>query len=297
MRKSSIKRRLGATCVVAALILFGAVPSFAQTCQPAPSKLEQIAKRGKLLAGVRFDFPPNGYVDSSGKNIGFGPDIAREFAKRLGVPVEFVQTTAQSRIPLILSGAIDAEFGASAPTKPRDEVVDFSYTYIWDEYVIVVREGMSKDPKDYMKTDKTVGVIQGAEAANIWAEQSPTSKMVRYQEYPELLASLANKRFEIALTPGFTARDLLEKLGERVKGLVVGGAYRADPSAIVLPQNDSNWRDWVNWGLQRLWADGTYQKLYRHHYKIDPPFHIWENNQLQPRVTDIGDPARDPWKK
>ncbi|MSO93409.1 MAG: transporter substrate-binding domain-containing protein [Rhodospirillales bacterium] len=271
-------------------------PSEAQQ-QPPTSRLDQILQRGKLLAGVRFDFPPAGYVDKDGKNVGFGVDIAREFAKRMGVEIEFVQSKAATRIPLIQNGNIDVEFGSTAPTKPRDEVVDFSMSYIWDRSVVVVPEGQSKKPEDYYNTDKRIGAIQGADFARLWVERSPKANMKYYQEYPELLIALAQGHVDMALTAEITAIELIESLGPRAKGITVGQPYMSDPAAIVLPENDSKWRDFINWGLQRLWADGTFQTLYKQHFKIDPPFHPWENGQLQPRVMEIGDPKRDPWKK
>ena len=44
----------------------------------------------------------------------------------------------------------------------------------------------------------------------------------------------------------------------------------------------------TNWGLQRMWAAGTFQEIYKKNFKMDPPFHIWENGQLQPGVTEVG---------
>src|SRR3546814_16499457 len=76
-----------------------------------------------------FDYPPNGFVDATGEVVGDGPDLAREFARNLGVKVKFVQATSQTRIPLLLNGQIDAEFGITTPSKTRDEVVDFSLVY------------------------------------------------------------------------------------------------------------------------------------------------------------------------
>ena len=286
-----------AAILVCACLLASSASTLAEAQQQQPSRLDQILQRGKLLAGVRFDFPPAGYVDKDGKNVGFGVDIAREFARRLGVEVEFIQTKAATRIPLIQNGNIDAEFGSTAPTKPRDEVVDFSMSYIWDRSVIVVPEGAGKKPEEYYNTDKRIGAIQGADFARLWVERSPKASMKYYQEYPELLIALAQGHVDIALTAEITAIELIESLGPRAKGITIGLPYMSDPAAIVLPENDSKWRDWVNWGLQRLWAEGTFQALYKKHFRIDPPFHLWENGQLQPRVNEIGDPKRDPWKK
>src|SRR3546814_17439376 len=102
----------------------------AATQSHARSTLEVILEVGKLLAGVRLDAPPNGYVSPQGENVGFGPDLAREFARPLGVELELVQVTSKNRIPLLQSGQLDTDIGTNTPTKTLDEVIYFSYVYV-----------------------------------------------------------------------------------------------------------------------------------------------------------------------
>jgi len=60
--------------VIVSLLLAGA--SFAGT-------LQDVKARGKILAGVKTDFPPFGFVDEKGVNKGFDVDIAKALAKAL----------------------------------------------------------------------------------------------------------------------------------------------------------------------------------------------------------------------
>jgi polar amino acid transport system substrate-binding protein len=290
------RTRLSIIAVVAGtMTLIAGNLAQAAECSANNSRLATILKRGKLLAGVRYDYPPNGYVDSAGKNMGFGPDIAREFAKHLGVSLEMIQTKADTRIPMIQTGLIDLDIGPTTPEKARNEVVDFSYTYVWDQSVIVVRAGMSKNPADYYTDTKVVvGDLQGGNFAALWRGQAPNATIKLYQENPDLMVALTQGKVDVGLLSEYTAHSLIESLGERAKGLEIGGAFSSDPQAIIVPQNDSKWRNWVNWALQRLWAEGTFQKLYKDAYKIDPPFHLWENGQLQPHVEKIARDC-DPW--
>ena len=43
--------------------------------------LQDIKARGKLIGGVKTDFPPFGFVDEKGGNKGFDVDIAKALAK------------------------------------------------------------------------------------------------------------------------------------------------------------------------------------------------------------------------
>ena len=62
-------RRLVPPLSVVALAAVVALAGIAE----AQSTLETVKKRGKLIAGVKTDFPPFGYVDAGGKNLGFFP--------------------------------------------------------------------------------------------------------------------------------------------------------------------------------------------------------------------------------
>ncbi len=70
-------RRSILVALATALIATVAAPAGAQ------STLETVKKRGKLIAGVKTDFPPFGTVDAAGKNVGFDVDVAHRFAKAL----------------------------------------------------------------------------------------------------------------------------------------------------------------------------------------------------------------------
>lgn len=275
------KYALALTCALA----FVVPQSHAQ--EPAKkSTLDVIKDRGVFLAGVRFDYPPNGYVNSKGEVVGYGPDLARELAKHLGVEVKFVQSTSQTRIPLLLNEQIDAEIGITTPSKARDEVVDFSLVYNIEPTVILVRKGDSVDPKDYMGTGKTIGALQGSIFGDLWRELDPDAKFKLYQEYPQLSVAVLQGKVDASLMNYATAVEF----AENHKGdLVIGEPFFRDVHSIMVRENDSKWLNWLNWGLQRLWKSGRLQDMYEQYYKFPPEMDIWQNNMLQPGVDVVGD--------
>ena len=287
-------RTISGLQAILASVAFGLTAMSALTPVHAQSTLEEIQKRGKLLAGVRFSSPPNGYIDIQGNIVGFGPDLAREFARHLGVEVEFVQVTSKNRIPLLLNGQIDVDIGTTTPTKTRDEVIDFSYIYVVDETTILIRDGESTDPEDYFNSDKIVGAQQGSFYVDLWKQHSPGANIKEYQELPELVVALAQGKVDVVPSMKLQAHEIIEKLGERAENLAVGGVFFEDPMAIGLRENDSDWRDWVNWALQRLWADGIFQALYKKNYKTDPAFSLGDTGRLQPGYEKVAK-KNDPW--
>ncbi len=89
------------------LVAVLAICGFSSVATAGESTLDLVKKRGKLIAGVRYDAPPWGSVDKEGKVIGFDVDIARYFAQKLGVELELVQVTAKTRIPMLVNGNVD----------------------------------------------------------------------------------------------------------------------------------------------------------------------------------------------
>jgi polar amino acid transport system substrate-binding protein len=72
--------------------------------------LQDVKARGKLIVGVKTDYPPLGFLDKKGVNKGFDIDIAKALSKELfgnEDAVEFVSVTSENRIPLLTSGKID----------------------------------------------------------------------------------------------------------------------------------------------------------------------------------------------
>src|SRR5262245_47765399 len=107
----------------------------------AQSTLETVKKRGKLIAGVKSDFPPFGSVDASGKNVGFDVDVAHILARALfndESKVELVAVTSGNRIPFLLSGKIDIIVATVTITDERKQVVEFSDPYFLSGSLLLV---------------------------------------------------------------------------------------------------------------------------------------------------------------
>ena len=273
-------RRLGiwALALAAALPLALAAPAGAQQGQ---STLDKVKQSGKFLAGVRFDFPPVGSVDNTGKPIGFGPELAKVFADRLGVQVEYVQVTSKTRIPLLQNGSIDADIGPTTPTVKRDEVVDFSIPYVWDGVGLLVKKGSSLNVKDY-GPPKKVATTQGSFIIDLVKEQLPNVDLVLFQEFPDAVVALQNGKVDAVGVNRFNGIAFAAKN----PNLAMGDDFYVDPWSIGVRENDSDWRDFINFTLQELWQTGEYQKLYAKHYGAPPKFHMWSEFRLQPGIGE-----------
>lgn len=86
--------------------------------------LQNVKSKGVLVVGTKADYRPFGYLDPSGKIIGFEPDLAADLAKRLGVKLELVPVVASNRIQFLQQGKIDVMIATMSDTPERRKIVD-----------------------------------------------------------------------------------------------------------------------------------------------------------------------------
>ena len=167
-----------------ALALCCAVPA------RADPTLQTVLKRGEFLAGITSDSPPSAFLDAQGHQVGFCADVARYLSRRLGVKLTFVPVTAASRIPLLTTGRIDAEIAVTTPQKVRNEVVDFTYSYIWDNAALLVKAGASTNVSRLPEPHQAIGATQGDGFVDRWKQVSPDAKFQFFREPSDVVGAL-----------------------------------------------------------------------------------------------------------
>lgn len=238
--------------------------SVTHTSAIAASALDDVKARGKMIVGVRYDSPPFGSLDSNGKVIGFDIDLITDIAKRLGVGIEMVQVTAKTRIPMIESGKIDIIAAVLTHTRERDRVIDFSISYLLDGQRLLVKKGSGIKGAGDLK-GKTVSAVQGSYNEATIRKIVPEAKVLVFQEYPQ--AFLALKQ---GLADAFTTTaTILEGVAKQDPDFEsVGEFLTSEPIAFGIRENDSKWRDAINFALQDMVADGTFKTIFEKYFTL-----------------------------
>ncbi len=243
------------------------------------AKLQEIKARGELLAGVKDSVVPFGYLDEATNQImGFDVDICRAIADKLGVRLKLVPVTSADRIPMLLQGAVDMVAATMTHTFARDEVVDFSITYFMDGQRLLVPKDSDIESADDL-AGKTVGTARGSTSEKNIKVIQPQASVLAYDTYPQ--AFLAMKRGEVeAVTTDTSILLGLRNADENPDGWkLVGEAFSSEPYAVAVPENDSDFRDFVNKALAETWTSGHYLTLYEKWFGPDTDYYIpltWE---------------------
>src|SRR5439155_23127751 len=137
----TMRRRIGLTLVVMLVLVFTWTMVQEAAAQPAQQSAVAAAKaRGKLIVGVRYDFPPFGFVNEQRQVVGFDIDMTRELAANLlgnRDAVELVEVSGPNRIPFLTTNKVDIVIAALSVTPERAKTISFSEPYYVGGYTVM----------------------------------------------------------------------------------------------------------------------------------------------------------------
>jgi|GEM_PF-204075 len=226
------------------------------------SVLDRIAETGVVRVGVRNDNPPISFIDENGDWVGFDLELAAALADELGAELELVPVDGTTRISFLESGQVDMSVASMNHTRSRDEAIDFSVTYFWDNQSFLVRTG------EYSNIDElfgeTVAASAGSSAIDSWTGYATenggeSGDIVEFEDKLAAVQAVRDGAVEGYTEDNITMLSLAA--GDPNLTLLPGG-HNAVQFGVGVPENDSEWRDVVNYALQDVWSDGQYQELY-----------------------------------
>ena len=110
---------LGALAVTVGL----ALALSAGQAQAQNDRFKKVLERGTLVVGVKADYKPWGFRDSSGAIVGMEIDMAQDVADALGVKLELVPVQSSNRMQFLEQGKIDLMIATMSDKANRRKVV------------------------------------------------------------------------------------------------------------------------------------------------------------------------------
>jgi len=249
---------------------------FVHPDQPyAQEVLERIGKTGEVRMGFREGSIPFGYKNKQGQWVGFSIDIGVEIVaalkQKFGKPIRLVKIPVkpENRIDKIINNTIDISIGSATITLEREKKVDFSYPYFLTgaRLLVAVRSPIRNFIPDL--ADKRVGVIQGS-TGNIvaidWLNTSgriqPKCQKVLFEEHDLGFKALQQGGINAYCTDESILAGMKIKAPNPKAWKIVGQYLTYEPYGMMLPQNQSEWRDFVNTTLVNLIKNRRFEKIY-----------------------------------
>jgi len=184
------------------LVLMGAAGAMALGLAPvsaAADTMKAVIDKGKLVVGVKTDYPPWGMRDKDGKIVGMEIDMTMDLAKRLSakagkqIAVEMISVVASNRMQFLQQGQIDLMIATMNDKPERRKVVGVTLPNYYASGVTVLakKDAGIKDWPDLK--GKNICTIQGAWYNKDWGDKHGAT-LIAFPGTPEAEKALLDGR-------------------------------------------------------------------------------------------------------
>ncbi|MGB1251595.1 MAG: transporter substrate-binding domain-containing protein [Candidatus Promineifilaceae bacterium] len=234
-------------------------------CGPAEVTLttkEKVMDAGVVRIGVRNDNPPMSFINEAGDWVGFDVEFAEALAAEMGVEAELVVVDGTTRISFLQEDKVDMSVASMNHTRSREDAIDFSITYFWDNQSFLTRTGEYTSIEELF--GKKVAASAGSSTIESWTRYSeaagaPAPEFVEFSDKAAAVQAVRDGAVEGYTEDNITMLSLAA--GDPNLELLAGG-HNPVQFGIGVPNDQSEWRDTVNYAMQEVWKDGTYQTMY-----------------------------------
>lgn len=252
-----------ALCGVAVLAVMPFVSSLTHA-----GEIENIKAKGTMTFGIVTDQPPFGFINSAGKNDGYDIEIARDIAKQLGVTPEFVPVTAANRIPLLLTGKVDALICALGMYPDRAKVVQYTQPYAVINTVLFA----SKADKLASMNDlggQSVAVARASSMDKAITSAAPKTTIIRrYDDDSSAIQALLSGQAEVLAGYSHYLPILNRAMPNKFEAKVV---LDQEFEGIAVRPSDKDLAVMINSMLDKSAANGSWNSLYKKWFEVDRP--------------------------
>ncbi|GAC1300625.1 MAG: transporter substrate-binding domain-containing protein [Vulcanimicrobiaceae bacterium] len=247
---------------VALSALVALTASALPTAAAAEDTLATIKSRGKMIVGIKADYPPFGFLDGD-RNVGLEIDLLHGIAKDLlgkADAIEFVPVVSANRFQFLNTSKVDFLFATVTITDQRKQVVDFSAPYMRSGWQILVKRSNTSIREATDLKGKTVVVVPGSTGEAGISKLVPDATLLKLPQTSEALDAVDQGRADAfiqdtALLVGLTAQKPQYK--------TVGASHDDMPIGAACRKGDSGPCDFISKEIEKFTRNGTLAKEYR----------------------------------
>jgi polar amino acid transport system substrate-binding protein len=224
--------------------------------------IADIKARGKIRIAVFADKSPFGYLDESGKNVGFDIVIAKRVVKDLlgdEGAVEWVHVEPANRVDYLESDKVDLVFANFTVTQERAERVDFALPYMKVALGVVSPEDSPINDVSELEGKQLI-VIKGTTAETYFTNERPEIELLKFDEISEAFQALTDGRAAgLAQDNTFLFAWANQNPGYTVG---VGSLGNQDTIAPAVRKGNTELLEWLNEELEALGNERFIHKAY-----------------------------------
>ena len=234
-----------------------------ETQQPT---IQRIQERGELLVGTTGDYRPLSYREAEGNYWGFGIEMAEKIAERIGVGIEYVQTSWPTLTADVLTEpqTFDLAIGGITITDTRKETMLMSDGYLANGKTILCRSTEAdryKTLADIDKPEVTVMVNPGGLNEKFANENLTHATIVVHQKNEEIPTLVAEGAADVMITE-ITEAPYYVQTDTRLAAPLLNAPFTHGEIGVLMQKGEEDLLQMVNNVIRQMKSDGSLRKLH-----------------------------------
>ena len=232
----------------------------------------RIQERGKLLVGTTGDYRPLSYREADGNYWGFGIEMAQKIAERIGVGIEFVQTSWPTLTADVLTEpqTFDFAIGGITINDTRKETMLMSDGYLANGKTILCRKSESdrfKSLADLDKPEVRVMVNPGGLNEKFANTNLTHATIFVYDKNEEIPNQVAEGHADVMITE-ITEAPWYVQNDPRLAAPLLNTPFTRGEIGVLMRKGQDDLLALVNAVIAQMKADGSLRQLHKKYGQI-----------------------------
>lgn len=228
--------------------------------------IDKIEQRGELLIGTTGDYRPLSFREPDGTYWGFGIDVAQEIASRMGVDIEFVQSSWPTLTADVLAEPqlFDFAIGGITITDARRETMLMSDGYLANGKTILCRAADAarfQSLADIDRPEVRVMVNPGGLNEKFAHENLPHADISVHPRNEEIPSLIAQGDADVMITE-ITEAPYYVNADSRLAAPLLDRPFNHAEIGILMRKGQDDLLELVNDIISQMKTDGTLRRLH-----------------------------------
>jgi polar amino acid transport system substrate-binding protein len=237
-------------CVAGALLLAGCATS---APNQRTSAIAELGATGKLRAAINLGNPILAQQDAADEPRGVSVDLAREAARRLGLPIDLVVfNSAGSVVEAVKARQVDLAFVAIDPVRATDMEYTAPYVIIEGAYLVRNDSPLTRN-EDVDRTGTRVAVGRGSVYDLYLTRELKFATLVRTPTSPAVTDMFLAQKLDVAAG----VKQQLEADARRVGRVrLLPGRFMVIEQAMAVPKGRAAAQAWLSDFIEEMKGSG-----------------------------------------
>ena len=233
---------------------------------PLDGKVAEIVERGTILIGTTGDYRPLSFRAADGTYWGFGIEVAKEIAKRMGVGVEFKKTSWPTLTADVLAEPqkFDLAIGGITITDVRRETMLMSEGYLANGKTILCRASETdryRSLADIDKPEVRVMVNPGGLNEKFANENLTHATIIVHPRNEEIPSLIAEGEADVMITE-ITEAPYYVQTDTRLAASLLNTPFNHGEIGVLMQKGLEDLLQIVNATIRQMKSDGSLRKLH-----------------------------------